>query len=106
MSDPENSINTGECDGHLASSAPGGGELSRTQFLRLLGGSATLVGVTAHISAQVATGTVRLSSVVTPKEGGLYDDLLPDFEKQTGYHVELTTGNQDVYGPARVGQAD
>jgi len=43
---------------------------------------------------------------VTPKEGGLYDDLLPDFEKQTGYHVVLTTGNEDVYGPARAGQAD
>jgi tungstate transport system substrate-binding protein len=43
--------------------------------------------------------------VVSPQDGGLYDDLLPDFEQQTGYQVELTTG-QDVYGPARDGQAD
>jgi tungstate transport system substrate-binding protein len=42
---------------------------------------------------------------VTPQDGGLYDDLLPDFERQTGYQVELTTG-EDVYGPARNGQAD
>src|SRR5258708_769920 len=102
----ETSINTGEADGRLSSSAHVGGELSRNQFLRLFGGGATLLGSAAHGSAQVTTGTVRLASVVTPKEGGLYDDLLPDFEKQTGYHVELTTGNEDVYGPARAGQAD
>jgi tungstate transport system substrate-binding protein len=42
---------------------------------------------------------------VTPQDGGLYDDLLPDFERQTGYQIELTTG-EDVYGPARNGQAD
>src|SRR5829696_498369 len=56
-------------------------------------------------SATTDTSLVRLSSVVTPKDGGLYDDLLPDFERQTGYQVELTTG-EDVYGPARNGQAD
>jgi tungstate transport system substrate-binding protein len=42
---------------------------------------------------------------VTPQDGGLYDDLLPDFERQRGYRVELTTG-EDVYGPARNGDAD
>src|SRR5215211_1968544 len=56
-------------------------------------------------SATTDTSLVRLSSVVTPKDGGLYDDLLPDFERQTGYQVELTTG-EDVYSPARNGQAD
>src|SRR5215218_3553172 len=40
-------------------------------------------------SATTDTSLVRLSSVVTPKEGGLYDHLLPDFERQTGYQVEL-----------------
>src|SRR5829696_4876864 len=34
-------------------------------------------------SATTDTSLVRLSSVVTPKDGGLYDDLLPDFERQT-----------------------
>lgn len=52
-----------------------------------------------------AGNTVRLSSVVTPRDGGLYDDLLPEFERQSGYRVELTTG-EDVYGPARAGGAD
>src|SRR5215217_3201713 len=56
-------------------------------------------------SATTDTSLVRLSSVVTPKDGGLYDDLLPDFERQTGYQVELTTG-EDVYGPARNEEAD
>ena len=104
MNHPENSINTGESSRRFSSSTRAGAELSRTRFLRLLCGGGSLLGVAAHSSAQ-ATGTVRLASVVTPKEGGLYDDLLPDFEKQTGYRVELTTG-EDVYGPARAGQAD
>ena len=56
-------------------------------------------------SATTDTSVVRLSSVVTPKDGGLYDDLLPDFEQQSGYQLQLTTG-EDVYGPARNGEAD
>ena len=31
--------------------------------------------------------------------------LLPDFEQQSGYQLQLTTG-EDVYGPARNGEAD
>jgi tungstate transport system substrate-binding protein len=52
------------------------------------------------------TRVVRLYSVVTPIEGGLYGDLLPDFEHQTGYQVKLTAHSPDVYGPARAGKAD
>ncbi len=98
------------------------GAVSRRRFLQLLGGAAGAAAVSATLAAcsqgtgsetgaSSATGTttstslVRLSSVVTPQDGGLYGDLLPDFERQTGYQVELTTG-QDVYGPARDGQAD
>ncbi len=98
--------------------------VSRRRFLQLLGGAAGAVaasgtlaacsqdtgsGGDAESSPAASTTTpaslVRLSSVVSPQDGGLYDDLLPDFERQTGYQVELTTG-QDVYGPARDGQAD
>ena len=98
--------------------------VSRRRFLQLLGGAAGAVaasgtlaacgqdtgsGGDAQSSPAASTTTpaslVRLSSVVSPQDGGLYDDLLPDFERQTGYQVELTTG-QDVYGPARDGQAD
>lgn len=97
-------------------------EMSRRFFLKFLGGAAGAVTVSGALAAcsqgtsgdaesspaagtNTSTSLVRLSSVVTPQDGGLYDDLLPDFERQTGYQVELTTG-QDVYGPARDGQAD
>ena len=98
--------------------------VSRRRFLQLLGGAAGAVAVSGTLAAcsqdtgsggdtqsspaastTTAASLVRLSSVVSPQDGGLYDDLLPDFERQTGYQVELTTG-QDVYGPARDGQAD
>jgi tungstate transport system substrate-binding protein len=55
--------------------------------------------------ATTESSLVRLSSVVTPEDGGLYDDLLPDFERQSGYQVDLTTG-EDAYGPARNGKVD
>jgi tungstate transport system substrate-binding protein len=52
------------------------------------------------------TRVLRLYSVVTAIEGGLYGDLLPDFERQTGYQVKLSGRSPDVYGPARAGKAD
>jgi tungstate transport system substrate-binding protein len=101
--------------------------VSRRRFLQLLGGAAGVVAVSEALAAcsqgtssqdignetedSVTAGTttptslVRLSSVVTPQDGGLYDDLIPEFEQQTGYKVELTTG-EDVYRAARDGQAD
>src|SRR5215213_10814970 len=96
--------------------------VSRRHFLRFLGSAASAMAVSGALaSCSQGTGSepesstdagtknltslVRLSSVVTPQDGGLYDDLLPDFERQTGYQVELTTG-EDVYRPARDGQAD
>ena len=100
--------------------------VSRRRFLKFLGGAAGAValsgavvswlqdtsqatgsetGNSPAVESTTPTSLVRLSSVVTAQDGGLYDDLLPDFERQTGYQVELTTG-EDVYGPARDGQAD
>ena len=96
--------------------------VSRSHFLRFLGSAVGAMAVSGALaSCSQGTGSepesstdagtknltslVRLSSVVTPQDGGLYDDLLPDFERQTGYQVELTTG-EDVYSPARNGQAD
>ena len=100
--------------------------VSRRRFLQFLGGAAGAValsgavvscnedtsqgtgsetGNSPAVESTTLTSLVRLSSVVTPQDGGLYDDLLPDFERQTEYKVELTTG-EDVYGPARAGQAD
>lgn len=96
--------------------------MNRRRFLRALGGAAGIVALPGALAAcsqdpggettsssttQTTTSTslVRLSSVVTPQDGGLYDDLLPDFEQKTGYKVELVTG-EDAYGPAREGGAD
>ena len=96
--------------------------ISRRHFLQFLGATAGAVSMSGTLTAcsqdtgsepesstiaetTIRSSLVRLSSVVTPHDGGLYDDLLPDFERQTGYQVELTT-SEDVYGPARNGQAD
>lgn len=48
---------------------------------------------------------VRLSSVVTPEDGGLYGALLPDFTRESGYRVSLAT-SETVFAPARAGKAD
>src|SRR5215217_1000955 len=112
-----------------AASFAGTSLVSRRRFLVRLLGSASGLGVglpalltscsasnqtssssssaTSSSSERATTESslVRLSSVMTPKDGGLYDDLLPNFERQTVYQVELTTA-EDVYGPARNGEAD
>ncbi len=63
-------------------------------------------GPDAGARAPVSDPTlVRLVSVTTVRDGGLYDVLLPEFEARSGYHVALTIA-EDVYGPARAGQAD
>jgi len=49
--------------------------------------------------------TLRLSSVVTVRDGGLWNDLLPAFTHQTGIRVDLRAG-MDVFTPARTGRAD
>jgi tungstate transport system substrate-binding protein len=50
-------------------------------------------------------GTLRLSSVVTVRDGGLWSDLLPAFTQRTGIGVELSA-REDVFTPARAGRAD
>ncbi|HSQ69279.1 MAG TPA: substrate-binding domain-containing protein [Steroidobacteraceae bacterium] len=48
---------------------------------------------------------VRLAAVNTPYQSGLLASLLPDFEKASGYRVELY-GGSDVYRQAELGNAD
>ena len=117
----EDALLSAEFDTKSARSSPSQG-VSRRHFLQFLGVATGTVAVSGALAAcsqdtgseleslitaetTTQTSLVRLSSVVTPQDGGLYDDLLPDFERQTGYQVELTTG-EDVYGPARNGEAD
>lgn len=49
--------------------------------------------------------TVRLATVNTPEETGLLRELLPDFERETGYRVTVYSG-EDVHEVARAGGAD
>ena len=50
-------------------------------------------------------GIVRLAVVITPESSGLLDQLLSEFEKQSGLKV-VVDSRQDVFGLAREGQAD
>ena len=48
---------------------------------------------------------IRLAAVNTPYQSGLLASLLPDFEKSSGYRVEIY-GGSDVYRQAELGKAD
>lgn len=49
--------------------------------------------------------TVRLATVPSPEETGLLRELLPDFERESGYRVVVYSG-EDVHDVARAGKAD
>lgn len=51
------------------------------------------------------SSVVRLQVVNVPVDSGLLAELLPDFERTTGYHVDVSKGEQ-VYDMARSGGAD
>jgi len=48
---------------------------------------------------------VRLAAVRTESDAGLLDTLLREFQAETGYRVQTSTG-QDIYELARTGKAD
>lgn len=57
------------------------------------------------IPAAAQFPTVRLAVVPSPDETGLLRDLLPDFERESGYRVEVYSG-EDAHDVARAGRAD
>ena len=59
----------------------------------------------ATIPAAAQFPTVRLAVVPSPEGTGLLRELLPDFERESGYRVEVYSG-EDLYDVARAGQAD
>lgn len=68
----------------------------------------TLALLIVLLSAGVApaqSSRIRLAVVFIPVDSGLLSDLLPDFESQTGYQVDVVSA-MDVYGLARNGEAD
>jgi tungstate transport system substrate-binding protein len=59
--------------------------------------------VPLHAAAQ--SRDLRLAVVPSPEDTGLLAELLPDFERESGYRVAVYSG-EDVYDVARSGQAD
>ena len=49
--------------------------------------------------------TVRLAVVPAPEETGLLRELLPDFERESGYRVEVDS-SETPHDVARAGRAD
>lgn len=70
-------------------------------FMLLLALILALMGTT---SGATAAGLIRVALVNTPDD--LLLELLPDFEAQTGYSVELVYVGEEPYTVARAGQAD
>lgn len=54
---------------------------------------------------QAQSSVIRLQTVVIPADSGLLAELLPEFERATGYRVDVNTAEQ-VYTLARQGAAD
>lgn len=61
-----------------------------------------LVGV---VNAEDERPAIRLAVVNTPYQSGLLAALLPEFEKTSGYRVEVYSGS-DVYRQAELGKTD
>src|SRR3989442_8033756 len=55
---------------------------------------------------EAQSSVVRLQVVNVPVDGGLLAALLPDFERITGYRVEVDKKGDQVYDMARQGAAD
>jgi tungstate transport system substrate-binding protein len=85
--------------GAVAGAGVGAGVLSAC------GGGLSKASAAAGGSRPRIPGTLRLSSVVTVRDGGLWNELLPAFARQTGIKVDLQA-REDVFTPARSGRAD
>lgn len=80
---------------------------SIARFAGVLLAAAVLVAgaLPAHADDAAAKKVVRLATVKAPVQSGLLAALLPAFEAQSGYRVEVYSGS-DVYDRARKGEAD
>ncbi len=65
----------------------------------------TLIAVLMPLPAAAQFATVHLAVVPSPEETGLLRSLLPDFERESGYRVEVYAG-EDAHDVARAGRAD
>jgi tungstate transport system substrate-binding protein len=58
------------------------------------------------VLAQANPTVIRLATVPVPVTSGLLNTLLPDFQRATGYRVQVLVQAQDIYQFARTGAAD
>ena len=63
-----------------------------------------VLALSSTVEAQ--SSVVRLQVVNVPVDGGLMAALLPDFERTTGYRVDVDKKGDEVYDMARQGAAD
>lgn len=66
----------------------------------------TLLWSLSGMAVLAQSNVVRLVVVITPNDSGLLEAILPDFEKESGYRVEVYATTFDVYDIARSGKAD
>src|SRR6185436_7434514 len=72
---------------------------------RLLAGILTVLALAAGCGRDVQT--VRLVTTTSVRDSGLMDALLPEYEKETGVHVDLVAvGTGAAFQVARDGNAD
>src|SRR6266446_1434183 len=60
----------------------------------------------ASSTVEAQSSVVRLQVVNVPVDSGLLAALLPDFERTTGYRVDVDKKGDQVYDIARQGAAD
>lgn len=76
--------------------------------MRLIGSTSMLLFGLVILGPRPASAqftTVRLAVVPAPEETGLLRALLPDFERESGYRVDVYSG-EDAYDVAKAGKAD
>lgn len=66
----------------------------------------TGVVLAMSVAVQAQSSVIRLQIVNVPVDSGLLAELLPDFERTTGYRVEVDKKGDQVYDLARQGAAD
>jgi len=73
---------------------------------RVLWAGTHLVTAAVGVEATAQGELVRLEAVPTVEQSAVLADVLTDFEKQSGYRVQLHSGGADLFDRARRGEAD
>src|SRR5262249_47816375 len=74
--------------------------------VRVLSATTCLSTAAVGVDAAAQGELVRLEVVPTVEQSGVLADVLRDFEKQSGYRVQIHSGSTDLFDRARRGLAD